>query len=83
MKEVISLCANFFLSAGEDGKNHPQAEIVLIFSEPVYHIDLSGEVVKRRDPSQVRFMSHPEMLRKLAKSLSTLADECEAKFPTP
>jgi hypothetical protein len=78
MKEPCSISANFFAAFSEAKTAIPQIEVCLVVSEPAYSIDLTGDVFRRRDVSQFRFVASPETLRKLCKSLEEFAREAES-----
>ena len=81
MKELLTMASNVFAAVSEEGKLIPRGEVVLVLSEPVYQVEPGGEVLRRRELSQVRFVSGPGALRKLADSLNLLANQAETLIP--
>jgi hypothetical protein len=77
MKEIVSLSTNFSAVIEKEGKPKPNAEVILILSEPVYRFTSSQEIIKERELTTVRFAANPTALRLAAKTLTEFAVECE------
>lgn len=78
MKELLTVNSNFSASFTEGKKLLPQAEVILVLSEPIYAVDASGEIVRQRKNTHVRFAATPKALRKLSKELEHIANESES-----
>ena len=78
MKELITVNSNFFASFTEGKKLLPQAEVILILSEPTYIIDAYGQTIRQRENRHVSFAASPCALRKLSKELENIASESES-----
>jgi len=79
MNELLTVNANFHaVWADKSSKLLPQVEVIIVMCEPTYAVDAVGDVIRQRSTSQCRFSANPKMLRKLAESLTKLADEAES-----
>lgn len=78
MKEILTVNSNFFASFTEGKKLLPQAEVILVLSEPTCIIDPYGQTIRQRENTHVRFAASPYILRKLAKELEGIAAESES-----
>lgn len=78
MKELLTINANLLGTWTDEEKFSTHVEVIVVMSEPAYTVDEVGDVVRRRETSQCRFVASPKALRKLATGLEKLADEAEA-----
>lgn len=69
--------ANLCFVESDDGKPIPLAELIIVFSEPAYSIDMSGSIVRQRTVDNFRISIGIAGARKLGEILSDLADEME------
>ena len=76
MNELSSISSNLLVIYDEQGHLIPQAEVVLIMTEPAYRIDAGG-VVKTREVVATRFAASPAHLRQIAKAMLNIADQAE------
>lgn len=76
MKEVISGAMNVTGRLG-DGAIAPLVECVLVVSEPVYTVDMSGGLVKSRVTEGLRFTTTAAGLRSLAALFTEWANQAE------
>lgn len=81
MPELSSISSNLLAIYDENGHLIPQAEVILIMTEPTYSIDAGG-VVKQREVLTARFAASPAILRQVAKNLLRIADECVEALET-
>ena len=77
MKEVHDLRHNFLAAWNEDNVIEPRVEVILITSEPQYHVDPADTVQRQRLAEQTRFVSSPVSLREIANRLTLLAEQAE------
>lgn len=75
MKEVHDVAMNV-CAAVVDGKLLPQAEVIIIFTEPHYRVD-GNEMQVHRHTGSMRLMMGPKRMRSLAEGLMKAADEVE------
>lgn len=86
MKELLATTCNHMATIGRfrstDGKLSviPQAELILIVSEPVYGVDSTGALSKSRQAESLRVITTADQLRDLAKQISNIADDIEESF---
>jgi hypothetical protein len=84
MKELVTLCANTHAVWTEGNQLVPQVEVILVISEPTYHVNEAGEVLRQRETSQVSFAASPKALLKLAGAMVELATEAHERLhPNP
>lgn len=78
MKELIGNASNiYFAKVGADFI--PNAEIVLILSEPQYRVDGTGQFIRERITETFRFNTNREGVLKLSEYLADLASEMETE----
>jgi hypothetical protein len=77
MKEIIATTGNILLTAGND-EVLPRIEFCIVYSEPDYVVDDSGQLCKRRTSGTARFVTDPKGLIAIANDLTRLAEEAEA-----
>lgn len=66
---------------GEDeGRLVPQAEVVIIHSEPTYRPGPGRDVVRTRHVGEWRLAMSPAKMRQVAEALVKSADDLEAAF---
>lgn len=77
MKEVHDVAMNV-CAAVVEGKLVPQAEVVIIFTEPHYRVEgKEGRTKQERHVGAVRFMMGPKRMRQMAEGLMQAADVVE------
>lgn len=77
MQEYRGNAVNIVLAECDDKTLMALAEIILLTSEPVFSVDGSGELVRRREIQQTRFAASIKPLRALIKNLESYAKEME------
>ncbi len=74
MKELTAMARN--LALVKDSQ-FPTTEVIIVVTEPTFHIDVSGAVVKHREVETFRFGATPAGLRAMASDFSEWAEEAE------
>lgn len=78
MKELVGTAVNFALAEGAKDGFVGTAEIIMVLSEPQYHVDMSGQMNRSRSIEQFRFAASVKGLRSFAKSFNEYADALAA-----
>jgi hypothetical protein len=80
MKEYMGGAINISLIEDDDGNKRTLracGELIVLVSEPVFRADASGQMLRQREMSQLRFGVTSKSIRALIKALDEYADEME------
>lgn len=80
MKQLIGLLRNQYFCIEENEakeKLQPRTEVIAVFVDKGYVVDIAGKIDSRHKTETVRFIASPDQLRMYAKSLNELADTAE------
>lgn len=81
MRDFIGLNSNVILSKDDDDKWRPIAEVIIITSEPQYHLDEDLDIKKRRrDCEQFRFIASEKALTGLIGALERARFELQSQM---
>lgn len=78
MKEVHDIAMNVCASVVE-GQLLPQAEVIIIYTEPHYRVD-GDEMKQQRHTGSIRLMMGPKRMRAMAAGLISAADVVEQEI---
>ncbi len=82
MKELLGSARNIHLIMDEKtGDIHPMIESVIITTEPLFVLDESGNIVRKRETSSFRFHATPDGLRTVAEQFNEWADQADGLMP--